>query len=154
MDTRKRVSEILADALALWGPDGEHWCTGSIRRDDKYCLIGGLAKAATGVEGYADEIGTRGVSPERVEDLIAVEQAVSDELKKTRALHGPTLEDGLWSWNDGYGQEDCPWKRAFPEVKAIVCAALKTAVAAEEAEDTAPGPSCRRDPVTGVVTCD
>lgn len=46
----KTVSELLANALVLLGPNGENWCKGRFNNetDDKFCMLGALGKAGHG----------------------------------------------------------------------------------------------------------
>jgi hypothetical protein len=119
-DSDLPASEILTRSLELWGPDGEHWCTGNLQRGSiinrSYCLYGGVSKIALGKVAYADG------SVEEHEALPNYQKALG-YIKRRLPAHS----HGIINFNDSMAD-------GFKDVKKVVCAALKDALADEAKE--------------------
>lgn len=100
------VARVLDEALALLGPNGEHWIKGSAREGDSYCVIGAIRVAAD------DEMQRR----PRPWGLV-VSDARSAVLGVIRSAH-------IASWNDAQ-------ERQFSEVRSALLTARDIAAAAE-----------------------
>ena len=117
-----RASDILVKALELWGPTGEGWCQGSLRqgkgsytrKQDAYCLYGGIGMAAQGKPMYEDA-GRAG--SEHSKALMYVRKAITER-------SGRHID--IANYND--------YSNGFAPIKAAVCAALKYALADEDKE--------------------
>lgn len=100
----KTTAQILRDALALLGPNGEHWRQGPWLLSNKcFCC-----STAIGTAGG----GTMGPNP----NCIKAEGVFREVIK------APRSEIGIWRWNDAP-------ERTFTDVKA----AFERAIEAEEA---------------------
>ncbi len=123
----KLASEVLAGALEFWGAGGERWIAGELGQDDKACLVGGLSAGLIGYPQYYEDMCADGT------DTTLYRQAmkyIHDELESRCYYKEPhvsveTLEARLIAFNDNLD-------RIFPEIKDVVCCALKRALAAEE----------------------
>lgn len=120
-----KPSEILVKSLELWGPEGEHWCTGSLvkstnyagERSRSYCLYGGVSKVACGTVGYYDSLEKHEQHPTFTKAMVYIHKRI------------PTPNYGIIHFNDAIAGGD------FTKVKAVVCAALKDALADEQQQD-------------------
>ena len=137
-----RASDILAKALEIWGTNGEAWCRGTLRlskdcvaytkaggyhlpKQDAYCLYGGIGMAAQGRPMYEPAIETRdpknqSLMHEHNKALIYVRMAIA----KRMGLSGTNTPINISHYNDN--------SASFAPVKAVVCDALKDALADEE----------------------
>ena len=137
-----RASDILAKALEIWGTNGEAWCIGFLRlsngnvaytkdgryrilKQDAYCLYGGIGMAAQGRAMYEPAIETRdpknqSLMHEHNKALIYVRMAIA----KRMGLSGTNTPINIGHYNDN--------SASFAPVKAVVCDALKAALADEE----------------------
>lgn len=153
----KKASEILAEALEGWGPNGENWCKHFLETPQgEACLIGGITKAAFGRCGYLVEpveaefgIG-KAASPEQIQEAQRAERLVWQQIQAYMGEETDPIwyaESELFEFNDS--------QDSFDVVREVVCGALKNALDEEAPkEESAPGPSCRIDPATGMVVCD
>lgn len=116
----KKVSEIIAGALEIFGKDGEHWNNHALasvkyhdgKKIDTYCALGGLSKAAYGSVAYPRK---------------------ENNYKKAAELvlaHTPKYyqDTSILNWNDSRPSG----KRGFNQIKKAFCAALKTALEQEK----------------------
>ena len=137
-----RASDILAKALEIWGTNGEAWCRGALwlskdcvayteergyhlPKQDVYCLYGGIGMAAQGKAMYEPDIETRNpqkqsLAHEHNKALIYVRMAIA----KRMGLSGTNTPINIGHYNDN--------SASFAPVKAVVCDALKAALADEE----------------------
>ena len=110
--------DILAKALEIWGPNGEHWCRGVLEHGgvyhNSYCLYGGIGKAYCGFPIYDTE------AKEHRRAL----RLISDEINKSNP-HDLGIAHA--HWNDS--------RESFKPVKQVVCNALKQALNDEEQEE-------------------
>ena len=117
------VSDILAKALEIWGPRGEHWCTGHLVKGEhghqSYCLYGGIGMAAMGKPMY---------EMDSIEKISISGLAHHKALCYVRKAIGKRHEFSLACFNDSCAE--------FAPVKAVVCDALKQALVDEEQEET------------------
>lgn len=91
--------EVLARALEIWGPKGEHWIKGEWAEDGNYCLYGGIDMAA---HGRVTNMAERGKAFKEAEQLLS------------NAVHRRDIVE----YNDAI-------RRRFSHVKALVCKILK-----------------------------
>lgn len=97
MEQPLSVAEVLAEALNVWGPNGEKWIQGLWNNGrGSYCLLGGIDAARRRLGGTAD----------------SYSKAVDAVSKEINHCLGPIR------FNDEYG-------RTFAQVKKRVCAAIK-----------------------------
>lgn len=113
-DKPRTPAEVISRAMAIWGPDGEHWCRYRLKKGDSYCLVGALSKAAYGKHSYAHLNGYK-LHPKAKRTALSrayafVEKYIPSHIAMTQV-------------NDN---------SSFKEVKSLMCSALKDALAEEE----------------------
>lgn len=104
------ASEIISEALALLGPNGERWCKRALERDNKdgtrsYCLLGAIDKVSIG-KGYDSRAFT-------MCNMVI------------RQVPGYEKVTGVVKFNNDDATD-------FPALKGVMCTAIKMALEDEE----------------------
>lgn len=125
-----KASEILAKALEIWGPKGEHWLKGDLEYTSRegnsmFCLYGGMGMAAINRACYnyeardlLDAESEFPLTDEQQETLHNYDIAVHKVSQVINSRYNNEYQGDIVSFNDAN-------ERTFSEVKGVVCEALK-----------------------------
>lgn len=114
----KTVADVIAGALAVFGPNGENWNNYTIYDPEKdtYCSLGAIGRAAMGHNDYS-----RTPLEQEAADLV---MSCTPKRYHRYGEEGDDIPD----WNDSLPSG----KQGFRSIKSVFCKALKKAIAQEQ----------------------
>lgn len=102
------VADVLAKALEVWGPNGEHWIKNKLHYRGAHCMIGGIEQAAALLKANKDV---------KTEALVKAAYRLPNPYRSDPHSYEDSC-DRIVDYNDA---EHC----RFRDVKNRVCTALK-----------------------------
>src|SRR3990167_513956 len=132
--TRKLPSTIIAKAIKLMGPNGEHWNNHNLHHrrlygQDTYCALGALSMAAYDNVCYPHDV---------IDEHLTFTETPTDGYIEAATIVAKVANssfstgDDVPTWNDD--QEEGP--EGYKKIKSVFCKALKIALKKEEAKAT------------------